>query len=241
MEQFRRVAGQFEQALRQSPGPFLDPAAPGTADLVFVPYVERMNASLAYYKGYRLRHEHPAIDAWFRALEQQATYRGTQSDHHTHAHDLPPQMGGCWSNHSDAARTMADQIDRGDGLAEDEACWDADHSINAAAIALGRVLRHRERLMERNPLGRSGFDQPLRCALTNLMGQGSPCPDRGSALALRHLRDRISVPRDMPLPAARLLRQALERTAALDGQDQPPPLPIRDRFDQDPAPFVAQP
>ena len=112
MEQFRRIAQQFEQALQQSPGPFLDPAAPGTADLVFVPYVERMNASLAYYKGYRLRHEHPAIDAWFQALEQLATYRGTQSDHHTHAHDLPPQMGGCWSNNSDAARAMAARIDR---------------------------------------------------------------------------------------------------------------------------------
>ena len=31
---------------------------PQTVDLVFVPYVERMNASLAYYKGYRLRAEH---------------------------------------------------------------------------------------------------------------------------------------------------------------------------------------
>ena len=86
-------------------------------DLIFVPYVERMNASLAYYKGYRLRAEHPAIDRWFRALEQLETYRGTQSDFHTHAHDLPPQMGGCWSD--DGPRTpkrLAEKIDRGDGL-----------------------------------------------------------------------------------------------------------------------------
>ena len=136
---------------------------------------------------------------------------------------------------------MAARIDRGDGLADDEARWDSDHSTHAAAIALGRVLRHREPLLQRNPLGRAGFDQPLRCALTNLMGQGTPCPDRGSAAALRYLRDRISVPRDMPLPAARLLRQALERTAAIDGPDQPPPLPIRDRFDQDPTAFVGRP
>ena len=59
-----------------------------------MPYVERMNASLAYYKGYLLRERHPAIDRWFRALEQRSTYLGTQSDFHTHANDLPPQMGG---------------------------------------------------------------------------------------------------------------------------------------------------
>ncbi len=42
----------------------------------------------------------------------------------------------------------------------------------------------------------------------------------------------------MPLPAARLLRQALEATAQLDGPGQPKPLPVRDRFDQDPRPFL---
>ena len=66
-------------------GRWLDPDAPdgpipGTADLVFIPYVERMNASLAYYKGFQLRREHPAIDQWLKALEQLGTYRGTQSD-----------------------------------------------------------------------------------------------------------------------------------------------------------------
>jgi glutathione S-transferase len=56
---------------------------------------------------------------------------------------------------------------------------------------------------------------------------------------LRYWRDRISVPRDMPLHAARQLRAALERTAALDGPEQGPALPVRDRRDQNPAPFVA--
>lgn len=68
------------------------------ADVVFVPYVERMNASLYYYKGYSLREENPLLSRWFSALEERSTYRGTQSDFHTHAHDLPPQMGGCYSN-----------------------------------------------------------------------------------------------------------------------------------------------
>ena len=237
-EQFRQIAQRFEQELKQQEGPWLDPQGPGTVDLVFVPYVERMQASLAYYKGYSLRREHPAINAWFLALEQLETYRGTQSDIHTHAHDLPPQMGGCWSNDSAEAQAIAQRINSGDGLGEDEASWgdaDPDHHRR---VALQRVLQHRQRLLDLNPLGRDRFDQPLRCALTRLVQGGHPQPDRGSAIGLRHLRDRISVPRDMPLPAGRLLRQALEASAALDGSEQPPSLPVRNRFDQDPSPFV---
>ena len=237
-QQFQDIARRFEQALEQTNGPWLDPQAPGTVDLVFVPYVERMNASLAYYKGYNLRREHPAIDAWFLALEQLDTYRGTQSDMHTHVHDLPPQMGGCWTNDSAEARSMVDRIDCGDGLGEDEASWgDADAALHSR-IALQRVLRHRQRLLTLNPLGAARFDQPLRCALTRLVTSDQPQPDQRSALGLRHLRDRISVPRDMPLPAGRLLRRALEATAAQDGPEQPRRLPVRDRFDQDPMPFV---
>ena len=238
-EQFRQIAQRFEQELLRQEGPWLDAGAPGTVDLVFVPYVERMNASLAYYKGYNLRREHPAIDAWFLALEQLDTYRGTQSDMHTHVHDLPPQMGGCWANGSAEARSLADRINCGEGLGQDEASWGDADAVLHGRIALQRVLRHRQRLLDLNPLGAERFDQPLRCALTRLVEAGQPQPDPESALALRHLRDRISVPRDMPLPAGRLLRRALEATAAMDGPQQPRNLPVRDRFDQDPMPFAS--
>ena len=68
----------------------------GTIDTVFVPYIERMNASLFYYKGYDLRNEHSVIGEWFDAMESRVCYRGTQSDFKTHSHALPPQMGGCY-------------------------------------------------------------------------------------------------------------------------------------------------
>ena len=109
---FQRIAGNFEQALSQQCGPFLLGEL-GTADLVFVPYVERMAASLAYYKGFLLRSEHPAIGRWFEALEQRPSYLGTQSDFHTHAHDLPPQMGGCYASGDANQQALATQIDRG--------------------------------------------------------------------------------------------------------------------------------
>lgn len=92
--------------------------------------------------------------------------------------------------------------------------------------------------MSRNPLGNQ-LDQPLRAALTLLATGRVVPPSPGAAAGLRYLRDRISVPRDMPLRSARLLRQALERTAAIDGDQQSEPLPLEHRFDQDPRPFLS--
>lgn len=240
-DQFQSTARRLEEALAQTPGPWLRGPEPETVDVVFVPYVERMNASLAYYKGYRLRREHPGIDRWFQALESLDTYRGSQSDFHTHAHDLPPQMGGCWSDDSPEADALALMIDRGDGIDVDETSWVPEDQRDQAAIALQRVLRHHQQLVNRNPLGSQGFDRALRCALTRLITGAACSPPAGTAAGLRYLRDRISVPRDMPLLAARLLRQALESTAALDGREQAEPLPTRDRFDQDPTPFLTRP
>ncbi|MCP9928922.1 glutathione S-transferase family protein [Cyanobium sp. CH-040] len=247
-DRFQQLAGAMERELERRPGAFLLGDQPGTADLVFVPYVERMNASLAYYKGFLLRQAHPAIDRWFRALEERPTYLGTQSDFHTHAHDLPPQMGGCHANGSEEQRALARRIDQGPWPILESNGLDPETSqplpARAAAVALARVLRHRATLLERNPLGNEGFELPLRCALTRLIEGRAIAPPAGSAGGLRHLRDRISVPRDMPLHAARLLRTALETTAALDPLTpaaQGDPLPLRHRRDQDPRPFLASP
>ncbi len=244
-ERFQRLAAAMERELERRSGAFLLGEELGTADLVFVPYLERMNASLAYYKGFLLRQQHPAIERWFCGLEQRSSYLGTQSDFHTHAHDLPPQMGGCHANNSAAQRALAQRIDHGPWPILDGGDTDPETSqpppANAAATALARVLRHHRTLLARNPLGSEGFDLPLRCALTRLMGAGEIAPPAGSAAGLRYLRDRISVPRDMPLHAARLLRTALEGTALLDPRDpaaQGMAIPLRQRLDQDPQPFL---
>jgi glutathione S-transferase len=242
-EAFERMAATMAEALEVTPGPFLLDAF-SSADLVFVPYVERMNASLAYYKGYQLRSRHPAIDRWFRALEQRPAYLGTQSDFHTHVHDLPPQMGGCYPSGTVDQGMLAARIDAGPWpIAGQEAADPETSQIeppDASGRALARVLRHRHTLLARNPLGPEAFDRPLRCALTHLAQDQECVPPPGSAAGLRYLRDRICVPRDMPLHAARRLRQSLECTARLDPAGsglQGQPLPTRDRRDQDPRPF----
>ena len=252
-QHFARMASLVEEALTATPGPFFLPEF-GTADVIFIPYLERMNASLAYYKAYPLRTAHPAIDRWFTALEHRSTYLGTQSDIHTHAHDLPPQMGCCLASGSAEQQAVAALIDRGpwslDGGPPHPAVIETrqPEPDQAAAEALTRILRHRRRLLAVNPQGSrrgpeaaEGLDRALRCALTALIQPLDPLcpPPPGSAAGLRYLRDRISVPRDMSLHAARRLRRALEVTAALDGPQQGPPLPIRDRRDQDPRPFLS--
>lgn len=182
------MAALVEEALTANPGPFFLPEF-GTADVIFIPYLERMNASLAYYKAYALRTAHPAIDRWFTALEHRSTYLGTQSDIHTHAHDLPPQMGCCLASGSAEQQAVAALIDRGP--------WSLDgpphpavietrqpEPDQAAAEALTRILRHRRRLLAINPQGSrrgpesaEGLDRALRCALTALIQPLDPlCP-----------------------------------------------------------------
>ena len=233
-QQFTKVVEMVEAALSQTEGPyFLDKF--GIVDVIFTPYVERMNASLYYYKGYSLREENPYLAAWFDAMETRPTYRGTQSDFHTHAHDLPPQMGGCYENGEPQMLINKARVDNGPWLGLPDVTYPEPETSRAEALQ--RVIKHRHNLIRVNPADDQLFDEALRCALTYLMtGQVSP-PPPGSDVALRYLRDRINVPRDMSIYAAKRLREALETTAALVGDRQGPPIPLNHRRDQDPVNF----
>jgi glutathione S-transferase len=234
-EQFTGVVAMVEAALASTSGDyFLDEF--GTADVIFTPYVERMNASLYYYKGYSLREENPRFAAWFNAMETRSTYRGTQSDFHTHVHDLPPQMGGCWENGEPQMLVNKTRVDHGpwEGL-PDVTYPEPD---NSRAEALYRTLKHRTNIMRVNPADDRLFDQALRCALTSMMTDEICMPPAGSDAGLRYLRDRISVPRDMSIYAAKQLRKSLEATAALVGTGQGTPISFNHRRDQNPANFA---
>ena len=65
----------MDKVLAARPGPyFLEDF--GTVDIIFTPYIERMAASLFYYKGYDLKKACPNIGQWFTAMETRPTYRG---------------------------------------------------------------------------------------------------------------------------------------------------------------------
>ncbi len=234
-DQFVTVVTKVEVALAETSSPyFLSDFS--TADVIFTPYVERMNASLYYYKGYSMREENPRLSEWFDAMESRQTYRGTQSDFHTHVHDLPPQMGGCYENGEAQTKSNQRRVDRGPWHGLPDATY--PEPTAATAEALARVIKHRENIIRANPADDQVFDEALRCALTRMM-TGEVCqPPANSDAALRYLRDRINVPRDMSIYAAKHLRTALESTASLAGSQQGLPIPIRNRYDQNPNAFV---
>ncbi|MEL6495013.1 MAG: glutathione S-transferase family protein [Cyanobacteria bacterium J06623_7] len=235
-QQFIETVAMIEDALGSTPGPYFL-AEFSTADVIFTPYVERMNASLYYYKGYSLREENLRLSDWFEAMETRSTYRGTQSDFHTHVHDLPPQMGGCYSNGTPEALANQERVDRGDWFALPDVNYPEPE--NSRAEALQRVIKHQSNIIKANPADPKLFDLALRCALTTMMTGETCTPPAGSAAALRYLRDRINVPRDMSIYGAKRLRTVLEQTASLVGEAQPEPLPVRHRYDQNPANFIA--
>jgi glutathione S-transferase len=234
-EQFISVVAMVEKAASATPSDyFLDKFS--TADVIFTPYVERMNASLYYYKGYSLREDNPRFAAWFDAMESRETYRGTQSDFHTHVHDLPPQMGGCWENGEPQMLINKTRVDNGDWDGLPDAMFPEPES--ARAEALYRTVKHHANLIRVNPADDRLVDEALRCALTNMMNDGNYIPVKGSDAALRYIRDRINVPRDMSIYAARRLRAALEATAGLVGDAQGTPIPFNHRRDQNPVEFA---
>jgi len=114
---FVETLGLVDSVLRKADGPFFLGKDFSLVDVQFAPFLERMVASLLYFKGFTIRvpsreratAEYPGINAWFDAMEELPAYRLTKSDYYTHAWDLPPQLGGC--RPEGGGKAFADAID----------------------------------------------------------------------------------------------------------------------------------
>ena len=92
---FERVAARVEDALTRSGGPFFLGKDISLVDITFAPFLERIAASLLYYKGYAFRGggAYPRVDAWFAAMSAREPFRAIQSDYFTHAHGACVNIG----------------------------------------------------------------------------------------------------------------------------------------------------
>ena len=94
---FMATLRRVDEALGESAGPwFLDSADhPTLVDLQYVSHVERMLASVLYWKGIQIRGSgrFSNLEAWLAAFEERPAYLATKSDYYTHVMDIPPQYG----------------------------------------------------------------------------------------------------------------------------------------------------
>ena len=241
---FRESISKLEKILSLSKTGFIDSPKhdseklnPGTGDIIFIPYMERMNASLSYYKGFNLRDNYPFINRWLTKLENLSTYRGTQGDFHTHSHDLPPQMGGCFKERNAQQIYFSNLIDTGEGLGDLEFNQKPDLGYYAK-FALKRVLKHKDNIINANPYKKHLFDEALRSALTYMLTSEINKVTSAAVLSIIYLKNRISVPRDMPLISARLLRQSLSKIETPILNSKIDNISDINRYDQDPAKFI---
>ncbi|KAH8061655.1 chloride channel [Aureococcus anophagefferens] len=112
---------------------------------------------------------------------------------------------------------------------------------DAKLVAAARVAQFRSQIAAVNGelADAAAVDGALLAAVANLLDGGTAAaPPPGTAAALRYVKDRVNVPRDMPIHSARALCAALEATAALDSAAVPrSKIRLKDRRDQDPRPF----
>lgn len=95
---FEECLDKVEVALSRNPdSPWLldvPGGGPSIVDLQYISHVERMTASVLYWKGINIRNRYdrwPSLERWFRAFESRPAYIATKSDYYTHVQDIPPQ------------------------------------------------------------------------------------------------------------------------------------------------------
>lgn len=255
-----RTLQEICKELQAAGGPYFLGSDISLVDITFAPMLERAAASLCYYKGFVMRGsgKFPALEAWFTAMESRPAYLGTKSDHYTHCHDLPPQLGGC--HMTPAGEPFAEAIDGLDGktwhlplapltaTSTPEAYSPGEQPQLDRLQAAARLVNNHAAVARfaARGAGQPGsrpVSAPLADPSATAADQHVPAMDAalrhvahallvgvdekqvmehalqvqesgvfdGSAVvaSAAYLRDRVGVPRDLKLPAARQLRAHL--------------------------------
>lgn len=127
---------KVDRALADAPsgGPYFLGPDISLVDVMFSPFLERMAASLPYFKGFQCRTpKYPHLLRWYEAMDTRPAYLGIKSDYYTHVHDLPPQIGGC--HFTPESAPFREEIDGGawDVRMPASACLEPMLPLDAAA------------------------------------------------------------------------------------------------------------
>eukprot|EP00889_Picochlorum_renovo_P000556 jgi/Picre1/27586/NNA_000551.t1 len=213
-QRFEKTMDEVERALGVEEGPYFLSSF-SLVDIIFAPFLERIVASIPYYKGVVVRGSGrwQNLERWFDAMETRPAYMAFKSDFYTHCHDLPPQLGGCAS--TPEAKEFQEKIDGLDGKSWCRVTWSETVLPLADPTAIPNMeyeeqvdaaLRHVAHVMLTGMVEQGQHDGTG----ISTMPSGKGVVDaRGVPPSLAYLRDRVGVPRDMPLPAARQLRAHL--------------------------------
>ena len=147
-------------------------------------------------------------------------------------------MGGCYKDNNEKQIAFSKSIDTGNGLGNFEFNKNYD-SKYYARFALKRIIKHKNNLIRVNPCDKEYFEESLRSALTHMITGEVRIPEKLSGKSLRYLKNRISVPRDMPIISARLLRQSLNKIELHSDDNEIEKIPFNHRYDQDPRNFIS--
>ena len=112
-------------------------------------------------------------------------------------------MGGCFKQVNDQQISFSNLIDVGEGLGNLEFNQNLDLDYYTK-FALKRVLKHKDNIINANPYEKDLFEESLRSALTCMITSEINEFQRKAVVSITYLKNRISVPRDMPLISARI-------------------------------------
>eukprot|EP00472_Partenskyella_glossopodia_P010311 CAMPEP_0197516624 /NCGR_PEP_ID=MMETSP1318-20131121/1501_1 /TAXON_ID=552666 /ORGANISM="Partenskyella glossopodia, Strain RCC365" /LENGTH=548 /DNA_ID=CAMNT_0043065497 /DNA_START=281 /DNA_END=1927 /DNA_ORIENTATION=+ len=94
-ELFAKVDEELGRMWKKNKSPWFQGGdGPSLIDLQFISHIERMEASLIYWKGMRIRdREWENLERWLCAFDERESYQATKSDFYTHVMNIPPQYG----------------------------------------------------------------------------------------------------------------------------------------------------
>ncbi|KAF6004820.1 hypothetical protein F1559_002428 [Cyanidiococcus yangmingshanensis] len=226
-QEFLQTMDAVERAIGESPNaPFLsvlekgnDPG-PGLVDCAIAPFLERIEYSIPFWKGLEIRKNPrwPRLEEWYQAIESRPSY--LKANAYSTVMNLPPQIGRCTTSPAEleAATRVQEQVIHEAEHTQwyeyrpDQTCPSDVREARLEAAAA--IIRNFARVVYdmkkhcRSAESDDGSVEEALCSAAQVLIEGSadnapPVVNPVAREALRHIRGRVCVPRDLSLHSAR--------------------------------------